>query len=89
MKSFRPPFTASDPMKVYNIILRGFDQIDVPRHVSRWAVRSIIISPVTLVFLIPGLLSLSCSDSAKRIPLKELVTKKTVCGISRNTDGFK
>ena len=58
MKSFRPPFTASDPMKVYNIILRGFDQIDVPRHVSRWAVRSIIISPVTLVFPIPGLLSL-------------------------------
>jgi len=33
-----PPFTASDPMKVYNIILRGFDQIDVPRHVSRTAV---------------------------------------------------
>lgn len=35
MKSRRPPFTASDPMKVYNIILRGFDQIDVPRHVNR------------------------------------------------------
>jgi len=33
-----PPFTASDPMKVYNIILRGFDQIDVPRHVNRTAV---------------------------------------------------
>jgi len=33
-----PPFSASDPMKVYNIILRGFDQIDVPRHISRTAV---------------------------------------------------
>jgi len=33
-----PPFTASDPMKTYNIILRGFDQIDVPRHVNRTAV---------------------------------------------------
>jgi len=32
---FRPPFTATDPMKVYNIILRGFDQLDFPRHVSR------------------------------------------------------
>jgi hypothetical protein len=31
----RPPFTATDPMKVYNIILRGFDQLDFPRHVSR------------------------------------------------------
>jgi len=33
-----PPFTASDPMKVYNIILRGFDQITVPRNVNRTAV---------------------------------------------------
>jgi len=33
-----PPFTASDPMKVYNIILRGFDQIDFPRHITRNAV---------------------------------------------------
>merc|ERR1711997_1381017 len=61
-----PPFTASDPMKVYNIILRGFDQIDVPRHVSRTA--------VTLM-----------KRFSKRIQLKELVTKKTACGTSRNT----
>jgi len=33
-----PPFTASDPMKVYNIILKGFDQIDFPRHITRNAV---------------------------------------------------
>jgi len=33
-----PPFTASDPMKVYNIILRGFDQLDFPRHITRTAV---------------------------------------------------
>jgi len=33
-----PPFTASDPMKVYNIILRGFDQMDFPRHITRNAV---------------------------------------------------
>ena len=39
---FRPPFTASDPMKVYNIILRGFDQIDVPRHVSRYVVNFLL-----------------------------------------------
>ena len=30
-----PPFSASDPMKVYNIILRGFDQISMPRHISK------------------------------------------------------
>ena len=23
-------------MKVYNIILRGFDQLDFPRHINRW-----------------------------------------------------
>jgi len=33
-----PPFSASDPMKVYNIILRGFDQISMPRHISKNAV---------------------------------------------------
>lgn len=32
----RPPFTATDPMKVYTIILRGFDQLEFPRHISRW-----------------------------------------------------
>ena len=31
----RPPFTASDPMKIYNIILRGIDQLDFPRHVTK------------------------------------------------------
>ena len=54
MKSFRPPFTASDPMKVYNIILRGFDQIDVPRHVSRW--------PAALSLSAPSLLFFSFQD---------------------------
>jgi hypothetical protein len=34
----RPPFTASDPMKVYNIILRGFDFVEIPRHVNRYAI---------------------------------------------------
>lgn len=33
-----PPFTASDPMKIYNIILRGIDQIEFPRHVTKTAI---------------------------------------------------
>ncbi|KAG1659908.1 cGMP-dependent protein kinase, isozyme 1 [Nymphon striatum] len=32
-----PPFTASDPMKTYNIILKGIDMIDFPKHISRTA----------------------------------------------------
>jgi len=30
-----PPFSASDPMKTYNIILKGIDVIDFPRHMPR------------------------------------------------------
>lgn len=30
-----PPFSASDPMKTYNIILKGIDHIDFPRKISR------------------------------------------------------
>ena len=33
----RPPFTATDPMKIYNIILRGIEQIEFPRHVTKTA----------------------------------------------------
>ncbi|XP_046393783.1 cGMP-dependent protein kinase, isozyme 1 isoform X2 [Ischnura elegans] len=33
-----PPFTASDPMRTYNIILRGIDAVDFPRHMTRAAV---------------------------------------------------
>uniref|UniRef100_T1IS67 cGMP-dependent protein kinase n=1 Tax=Strigamia maritima TaxID=126957 RepID=T1IS67_STRMM len=32
-----PPFSAADPMKTYNIILKGIDMIDFPRHVNRHA----------------------------------------------------
>lgn len=32
---FRPPFVGHDPMKTYNIILKGIDQIDFPRTISR------------------------------------------------------
>jgi len=32
-----PPFTAADPMKTYNVILKGIDMIDFPRHISRHA----------------------------------------------------
>ena len=35
---YSPPFTASDPMKIYNIILRGIDQIHFPRHVTKTAI---------------------------------------------------
>ena len=34
---WRPPFTSQDPMKTYNIILKGIDQIEFPRIVSRAA----------------------------------------------------
>ncbi|KAK2725538.1 hypothetical protein QYM36_000139, partial [Artemia franciscana] len=33
-----PPFVASDPMKTYNYILRGIDQIDFPRTIGRQAI---------------------------------------------------
>ena len=29
-----PPFTGTDPMKTYNIILKGIDAIDFPRNIS-------------------------------------------------------
>ncbi|XP_037957773.1 cGMP-dependent protein kinase, isozyme 1 [Teleopsis dalmanni] len=33
-----PPFTANDPMKTYNIILKGIDMISFSKHMSRSAV---------------------------------------------------
>ena len=30
-----PPFTGADPMKTYNIILKGIDAIHFPRTISR------------------------------------------------------
>ncbi|XP_075149654.1 uncharacterized protein LOC142223683 isoform X2 [Haematobia irritans] len=36
-----PPFTANDPMKTYNIILKGIDMIDFPKRMSRSAVQLI------------------------------------------------
>lgn len=37
LDGWRPPFTSPDPMKTYNIILKGIDQIEFPRIVSRAA----------------------------------------------------
>ncbi|XP_050088154.1 cGMP-dependent protein kinase, isozyme 1 [Anopheles aquasalis] len=33
-----PPFTAADPMKTYNIILKGIDMVNFPKHMSRAAI---------------------------------------------------
>ncbi|KXJ74903.1 hypothetical protein RP20_CCG012738 [Aedes albopictus] len=33
-----PPFAAADPMKTYNIILKGIDMVNFPKHMSRAAV---------------------------------------------------
>lgn len=33
-----PPFASDDPLKTYNIILKGIDAIEYPRHVSRSAI---------------------------------------------------
>ena len=32
---YSPPFCGSDPMKTYNIILRGMDMIEFPRKITR------------------------------------------------------
>ncbi|KAL0281011.1 UNVERIFIED_CONTAM: hypothetical protein PYX00_002140 [Menopon gallinae] len=32
-----PPFTASDPMRTYNIILKGIDMINFPKYITRTA----------------------------------------------------
>jgi len=32
-----PPFTAPDPMKTYNLILRGIDAIEFPRFITKHA----------------------------------------------------
>ena len=32
---YSPPFTGSDPMKTYNIILKGMDMIEFPRKITR------------------------------------------------------
>ena len=37
----RPPFTGVDPMRTYNIILKGINAIDFPLNISREAVNLI------------------------------------------------
>ena len=32
---FSPPFTGQDPMKTYNIILKGIDAIEFPRKITK------------------------------------------------------
>lgn len=34
----RPPFTAPDPMRTYNLILKGIDALDFPKKMSKQAV---------------------------------------------------
>ena len=33
-----PPFSTSDPLKTYNLILKGIDILEFPRYVSRSAI---------------------------------------------------
>lgn len=33
-----PPFAGSDPMKTYNLILKGIDAVDIPRKITKNAV---------------------------------------------------
>ena len=35
MPSFSPPFSGPDPMKTYNIILRGIDMIEFPKKITK------------------------------------------------------
>ena len=35
--STSPPFSGPDPMRTYNIILKGIDVIDFPKKISRGA----------------------------------------------------
>ena len=35
MSSFSPPFSGPDPMKTYNIILRGIDMIEFPKKITK------------------------------------------------------
>jgi len=35
--SLSPPFSGQDPMKTYNVILKGIDAIEFPRRVSKMA----------------------------------------------------
>ena len=32
-----PPFCGADPMRTYNIILKGIDAIEFPKRISKWA----------------------------------------------------
>jgi len=32
-----PPFSGTDPMKTYNIILKGIDAVDFPKKISKSA----------------------------------------------------
>jgi len=34
---FSPPFTGTDPMRTYNIILKGIDVVDFPKKIVRGA----------------------------------------------------
>ena len=33
-----PPFSGNDPMKTYNLILKGIDMVNFPKHMSRSAI---------------------------------------------------
>ncbi|KAJ4433585.1 hypothetical protein ANN_15895 [Periplaneta americana] len=61
-----PPFTGSDPMKTYNIILKGIDAIEFPRNITRNAT-ALIKKLCRLVNAVPYLVSSYRDNPAERL----------------------
>lgn len=62
-----PPFTGADPMKTYNIILKGIDAIEFPRNITRNA--TVLIKKLCRFVLIRSHIALiSLRNSNRKLP---------------------